>query len=421
MSEQVSRETAVGRSSGWYRSLRGPTRAAFFSSAGGWGLDAFTYMIFPLTLTAVAAAFNLTSAQAGWIASSTLVASAVGGAVAGVVADRIGRVRTLMLTVVLYSVFTFLCGLAPNFPTLLAFRILLGLGFGGEWAAGALLIAELCQPAYRGRILGAVAAAWNVGWGAAVVLYSVLFSFVPPDRAWRIMFMIGILPALLVLYIRRRVPEPPAFQRRDTSSGALGPLLTIFRTGQLRITLFAALLATGVQGGNYAITTWLPSYLKQARGLNAVGTGGYIAVLIVSGVIGSIVAGHLNDWLGRRTTFAIFSLGSAVVIATYVQIPAGSNGLLLVLGAPLGFFSSGIFAGFGSYLAELYPAACRGAGQGFCYNFGRAMGAFFPTLVGYLSAAIGLGGAISFAAAGYLIALVSLAFLPETKGRELEA
>lgn len=402
----------------WFRSLHGPAKAAFISSSLGWGLDAFTYMIFPLTLTAVAATFGLTGAQSGWVATATLVASAVGGAGAGVIADRIGRVRTLMLTIALYSLFTFLCGLAPNYPSLMVFRILLGIGFGGEWAAGALLIGELCNPAHRGRILGAVAAAWNVGWGAAVVLYSVLFSLIPADLAWRVMFCIGILPALLVIYIRRRVPEPLAFVKQKNDEPK-SPFLDIFRRGMLRTTIFAAMLATGVQGGNYAIFTWLPSYLGHTRHINAVGTGAYLAVVIIFGIIGSLVAGNLNDRLGRRPTFAIFAVGSAVLIFGYIQVPTSGNAILLVLGAPLGFFSSGIFAGFGSYLAELYPATCRGSGQGFCYNFGRAMGAFFPALIGYLSATIGLGGAMAFAAAGYLLALLSLAFLPETKGMRL--
>lgn len=419
MSEQQLREDVSGGDRRWYRSLRGPARAAFVSSAAGWGLDAFTYMIFPLTLTAMAASFGLSGAQSGWAATGTLVSSAVGGAVAGVVADRIGRVRTLMATVVLYSVFTALCGLAPNYPSLLVFRILLGLGFGGEWAAGAMLISELCAPEFRGRILGAVAAAWNVGWGAAVLLYSLLFTFVPGDVAWRVLFLIGIVPALLVLYIRRRVPEPPAFARAGKERTG-SPFLAIFRGERLRTTVWASLLATGVQGGNYAIFTWLPAYLQRTRHLNAVGTGGYIAVVIVAGIVGSLVAGNLNDRLGRRVTFAIFAVGSGVLIFAYTHIPVSGDAVLLALGFPLGFFSSGIFAGFGSYLAELYPSSCRGAGQGFCYNFGRGMGAFFPALIGYLSVAVGLGGALAFASAGYLLALVSLAFLPETNGRQLD-
>lgn len=410
-------------------SLSRSEKRAFLSSAGGWGLDAFDYMIFPLTLTAIATSFSLSKSQSGWIATTTLVVSAVGGVLAGVLADRIGRVRTLMITIGVYSVFTALCGLAPNYPTLLVFRTLLGLGFGGEWAAGAILIAEVATPRFRGRILGAVQSAWAVGWGLAVLAYTILFSVLPPGTAWRVMFGIGILPALLILFVRRGVDEPGVFveTRRAIDAGGVpgeargSSIVQIFRSDLLRTTVFGALLATGVQGGYYAIFTWLPAYLKTSRGLTVVGTGSYLAVVIAGSFVGYVLSGYINDWWGRRPTFALFSIASGILIVAYTQIPSGANTLLLALGFPLGFFASGIFSGFGSYLAELYPTRARGAGQGFCYNFGRALGAFFPAGIGYLSGAIGLGGAITFAAIGYLIALVSLAFLPETGGKQLVA
>ncbi|MGH3439946.1 MAG: MFS transporter [Sciscionella sp.] len=414
---------------GWFTALSGHDRRAFFSSAAGWGLDAFDYMIFPLTLTAIATTFALTKSESGWIATTTLLVSAVGGVLAGMLADRIGRVRTLMITIGVYSVFTLLCGFAPNYPTLLVFRTLLGLGFGGEWAAGAILIAEIAEPRYRGRVLGAVQSAWAVGWGLAVVAYTILFSVLPADTAWRAMFWVGILPALLILYVRRGVKEPRVFvetrqavrAERAPRAALASSIVQIFRTDLLKTTIFGALLATGVQGGYYAIFTWLPAYLKSARGLTVVGTGGYLTVVIVGSFIGYVLSGYINDWLGRRLTFALFSIVSGALIVAYTEIPSGENGLLLVLGFPLGFFASGIFSGFGSYLAELYPTRARGAGQGFCYNFGRALGALFPAAIGYLSGSIGLGGAIGFGALGYLIALISLLFLPETRGKQLVA
>lgn len=414
---------------GWLGSLSRREKRAFFSSSAGWGLDAFDYMIFPLTLTAIATSFALSKSESGWIATTTLVVSAFGGVLAGILADRIGRVRTLMITIAAYSVFTLLCGLAPNYPTLLIFRTLLGLGFGGEWAAGAILVAEIAAPRYRGRILGAVQSAWAVGWGLAVISYTILFSLLPPATAWRVMFIVGILPALLILYIRRGVDEPDVYvETRRTLTSERAPqkvrgasIVQIFQPDLLRTTIFGALLATGVQGGYYAIFTWLPAYLKSGRGLTVVGTGSYLAVVIVGSFAGYVLSGYINDWLGRRLTFALFSIVSGILIVTYTQIPNGANTLLLVLGFPLGFFASGIFSGFGSYLAELYPTRARGAGQGFCYNFGRALGAFFPAAIGYLSGSIGLGGAIGFGAIGYLIALITLLFLPETRGKQFVA
>ncbi|GER84019.1 MAG: MFS transporter [Thermogemmatispora sp.] len=414
----------------WYRTLRGSSRHAFWAAFLGYALDAFDYQIFSFVLTATAAAFGLTTGQSGLIATVTLVVSAFGGILAGVFADLIGRVRTLMLTIAVYSLFTFLSGLAPNYGFLLLFRSLQGLGFGGEWAAGAILIAEVADPAQRGRVLGMVQSSWAVGWGLALVAYTLVFSFFPVSIAWRISFCLGILPGLLTLYVRSRVPEPEVFvQTRAAEQQAAGDrmpstrssLLQIFQPDLLGRTLPATLLAIGAQGGYYAIFTWLPTFLKTVRHLSVVGSAPYLAVVIIGSFVGYVTSGYINDWLGRRPTFAIYAICSAALIFLYTQIPSGANGLLLVLGAPLGFFASGIFSGFGSFLAEIFPSRARGAGQGFCYNFGRGVGAFFPTIIGFLSGAIGLGGAIGFGACAYALCLIALLLLPETRGKRLVA
>ena len=416
----------------WYRTLSRPAAHAFWASFLGYALDAFDYQIFSFTLTAIALAFGLTQAQSGLIATVTLVVSAFGGMLAGVLADRIGRVRTLILTIAVYATFTFLSGLAPNYQFLLLFRSLQGLGFGGEWAAGAILIAEVADPAQRGRVLGMVQSSWAVGWAFSLIAYSLVFSFVPQALAWRIVFMLGILPALLTLYVRRNVREPEVFvQTRDAEKsetpeviqrGATrNSLIQIFQRDLLGITLPATLLAIGAQGGYYAIFTWLPTFLKTARHLSIVGSVPYLSTVIIGSFLGYVISGYVNDWIGRRPTFTIFAICSAILIYLYTHIPTGSNTLLLILGAPLGFFASGIFSGFGSYLAELFPSRARGAGQGFVYNFGRGVGAFFPTIIGILSASIGLGGAIGFGAFGYGLCLIALLFLPETRGKHLVA
>ena len=416
----------------WYRTLTGRAVHAFWASAIGWALDAFDYQVFSFSLTAIAATFALSQGQAGLIATSTLVVSAFGGMLAGVLADQIGRVRTLMVTVAVYSLFTFLSGMSQSYEQLLVFRSLQGLGFGGEWAAGAILVAEIANPAQRGRVLGAIQSAWAVGWGLAAIAYTIVFSVTSPELGWRILFWIGIIPSLLILYVRSFVKEPEVFvethrarQARTQEAVAAGatanPLVQIFRTDLLPTTLAASLLAVGAQGGYYAIFTWLPTFLKTERQLSVVGTGGYTAVVIVGSFLGYLASGYINDWLGRRATFALYAVCSAVLVVAYTRIPTGANELLLVLGLPLGFFASGIFSGFGSYLAELYPSRARGAGQGFCYNFGRATGALFPTAIGFLSASIGLAGAIGFGAVGYGLCLLALLFLPETRGKSLVA
>jgi MFS family permease len=433
--EQTSRDYAQpGKllSLDWYRTLSGNAAHAFWASFLGYALDAFDYQIFSFVLTAIAAAFALTNAQAGLIATVTLVVSAFGGLLAGVLADAIGRVRTLMLTIGVYALFTFLSGLAPNYQFLLLFRSLQGLGFGGEWAAGAILIAEVANPAQRGRVLGMIQSSWAVGWAMALVAYTLVFSFAPQAIAWRIVFWLGILPGLLTLYVRRNVREPEVFvktreaEKEGTAEavehGATrSSLVQIFRRDLLGTTVPATVLAIGAQGGYYAIFTWLPTFLKTTRHLSIVGSVPYLAVVIVGSFLGYVVSGYINDWLGRKPTFMIFAVCSALLIFLYTQIPSGANALLMVLGAPLGFFASGIFSGFGSYLAELFPSRARGAGQGFTYNFGRGIGAFFPTIIGVLSTIIGLGGAIGFGAFAYALCVIALFFLPETKGKHLVA
>jgi predicted MFS family arabinose efflux permease len=187
------------------------------------------------------------------------------------------------------------------------------------------------------------------------------------------------------------------------------------------VTAFASLLSMGAQGGYYALFTWLPKFLATERGLKILGVGSYLAVIIAGAFLGYVLSGFVHDRLGRRRTFAIFAVCSAITVVAYTLATGGSKGLLLVLGFPLGFFPSGMFSGFGSYLAELYPTSVRGAGQGFCYNFGRATGALFPVVIGLLSEHIGLGAAIALGAGAYGLSLLALLALPETRGKELAA
>jgi MFS family permease len=403
----------------WFRTLGPKGRRAFGGAFGGYGLDSYDFQVLPLGMVAITAYFGLTKPEAGLLTTVTLVVSAIGGAAAGVLADRIGRVRTLIITVVTYAVFTVLCGFAPNYETLLILRALQGLGFGGEWAAGAILVAEYAKPQYRGRAVAFIQSAWAVGWGLSVVVYTVVFSVVSQDLGWRILFWTGALPAVLVWYVRRNVTDAPQVEEKRATSKQRGSFKAIFQGPLRRTTLFAALLATGVQGGYYTLATWLPTFLKSERNLTVVGTGGYLAFLIGGAFIGYVCGGYITDWIGRKKTFALFAVLSAVLIIAYINIPSGANNLVLILGFPLGFCASAIFSGFGSFLAELYPTELRGTGQGFTYNFGRAVGAAFPTLVGLLADSWGVGGAMVFGAVAYGIAVIALLGLPETRGRVL--
>jgi MFS family permease len=415
----------------WYRTLpEGRTRNAFWASYLGYALDAFDFQALSFALAGIIATFSLSNSRAGLVATVTLVTSAVGGAVGGILADRLGRVRTLMITVAVFSVFSVFSGLAQSYEQLLVFRGIQGFGFGGEWGAGAALIAEVARPEQRGRVLGIVQSSWAVGWGAIALLYTLIFSHISATTAWRVMFVLGALPALFILFLRRNVDEPAVFAEHrarrasspeETARGrGLRPLFDLFRPELLRTTLLACLLSIGAQGGYYSLFTWLPTYLKESHHLAILSIGSHLAVVIVGALCGYLVAAFAHDALGHRLTFMIFALASALTVIIYTQVSTGGGSpLLLGLGFPLGFFPSGMFSGFGSYLAELYPTRARGAGLGFTYNTGRGLGALFPFLIGVVSVPLGLGVAITLGASAYGLSLLALLGLPETSGMAL--
>jgi MFS family permease len=404
----------------WYRELGAAERRTFWACFGGWALDALDVQIYTFVVPALIAVWHITNTQAGLLATSALVISAFGGWIAGMFADRVGRARLLMIMIAWFAFFTFLSGFTQNFEQLLVVRGFQGFGFGGEWAAGSVLIGEVVRAADRGKVVGTVQSAWAWGWGAAAILATIIFQALPQEIAWRALFFVGILPALLVFYIRTKVPEPAIFKATARAEKRRGTF-DIFRSELLPTTMLAAALVTGAQGGYYAITTFLPTFLRNERHLTVLGTGGYLAVIIIGSWCGYIVSAYLADAIGRRNNFFIYAVGSLVIAIAYTQTEI-SDSMMLMLGFPLGFFASGIFSGLGPVLTELFPTSVRGTGQGFCYNFGRGIGAFFPTLVGLLSAKVLLGTATGvFAAISYAIVIIAALALPETRGRELVA
>ncbi|OZI43428.1 MFS transporter [Bordetella genomosp. 4] len=407
----------------WYRELNQTERRTFIGAFGGWAIDALDFMVFTFVISTLIQLWGIDKGQAGMLGTVTLLFSAVGGWLAGILADRYGRVRVLQITILWFSVCTVAIGFAQNFEQLFVLRALQGLGFGGEWAVGSVLMGEIVRAQHRGKAVGTVQSGWAVGWGTAAILYTLAFSILPPEWAWRSLFWIGVLPAFLVLYIRKHVPEPEVFQRTQAKTQASGDrpsFWTIFSPSLLKTTVVTAILCTGVQGGYYAITTWLPTFLKTERQLSVLNTGGYLMVIIVGSFVGYIVGAYMADKLGRRANLLIFSVLSALSVYVYTLVPL-TNTQMLILGFPLGFAASGIFSGIGAYLTELFPSEVRASGQGFAYNFGRGIGALFPSLVGFLSQSHGLAWAIgAFATGAYAIVILTALLLPETKGRVLE-
>lgn len=408
----------------WISELDPDERRAFTACVGGWGLDAMDVQLYSFAIPALITTWGITRTQAGVVGTAALLVSAAGGWLAGWFADRFGRVRTLQVAILWFAAFTCLSGLAQNFGQLFAARAVMGLGFGGEWAAGAVLLGEVIRPQHRGKALGVMQSGWALGWGAAALLYAGFFSWLPPQTAWRALFLVGIAPALLVFWVRRYVAEPPVYVESRAQLAAKGEqpsLLEIFRPPLLRVTVLGGLMGTGAQGGYYAVTTWLPTYLRSERQLSVLDSAGYLAVSIAGAFGGYLAGGLLADRIGRRMTFLVFALGAGAVAVTYSTVPFG-NTIMLALGLPLGFFASGVFSAMGPFFTEHFPTRVRGAGQGFAYNVGRATGALFPTLVGLLSNRIPLGDAIGlFAGIAYATMAVAAFLLPETRGKVLTA
>lgn len=404
----------------WFSDLSPRERRTMGACFGGWSLDALDVQIFSFVIPSLLALWKITAGQAGELATITLLISAFGGWIAGAMADRFGRVRILQISILWYAVFTFLCGFAQDFTQLFIFRALQGFGFGGEWAAGAVLMGEVIRDKYRGRAVGIVQTGWSIGWGAAALLYTILIATLPEEYAWRALFWIGIAPAALVFWIRRFVEEPDLNQRRAAPT-SIWHIFSALKPPYLSTTWRVAMMVTGAQGGSYALTIWLPTYLKTVRGISSVGTGSYLLVLILGAFFGFVSGAYLADGIGRKPTFIVSAIGSVALTIVYLFAPL-SNDWILLVGFLLGYVSLIMFSPMGTFMTELYPTSVRGVGQGFCYNAGRGIGALFPALVGFLSGRLGLGAAIAiFSLAAYGIMIVALILLPETRGRSLQS
>jgi len=406
----------------WYGQMKQQERRAFWACFGGWALDAMDVQMYAVVVPTLIALWGMTKGQAGLVGTVALIVSSIGGWIAGILADRYGRVRVLQITILWFSLFTFLSGLTNSYNQLLIARALQGLGFGGEWAAGAVLIAETVQARYRGKAVAAVQSGWSVGYGTAALLFTIFFNLFPAQQAWRYLFFAGLLPAVLVFFVRRFVKEPEIYvaTRRKIEAGAQAPRTwEIFLPPTGVTTILSTLLVMGILGGNYNILTWLPTYLRTVRHLSITNTGAFLLVNIAGSFFGYIIGGYIADIIGRRLSFMLFACAATITVIVYM-FAAVNNTMILVLGFPLGFFPSALNAGVGAFLSELFPTRIRGTAQGFAYNAGRGIGGFFPALVGRFGDQFPLGQVIgTVATVAYSLVIVAALLLPETKAKEL--
>ena len=385
---------------GWLVESSPEQRRALAAASLGWMLDSMDVMIYALVLGQVQHELNLTASQSGAMMSATLIAAAAGGLGFGWFADRFGRVRALSLSVLGYSIATALCGFTHTAFELMVCRIFLGLGMGGEWASGAALVAETWPARHRGKALALVQSSWAIGYalGAALV------ALVMPRFGWRAVFFAGILPALVALWVQRRLHEPTEWRAVHGSSV---PIACIFRGALGRSTLVCATMNAATLFAWWGLFTWVPRFLSMpiaqgGRGLNIVETSGWTIVMQVGTFLGYVSFGYIADRFNHKRTYIAYLVAAALLVPLFAFV--GNTNALLIIGPLVGFFGTGYFSGFSIISSELFPTHLRASAMGFVYNIGRIASAAGPWLIGRFSESMGISSALSITSGAFLLA-----------------
>jgi MFS family permease len=404
----------------FWREATPTARRALIAASLGWMLDAFDVMLYALVLTSLRTDLGIDAGTAGGLQSLTLLASAVGGLMFGVIADRWGRVRALMLSVLLYSVFTAACGVAQTAAQLAVFRIFLGIGMGGEWASGAALVSETWPDRHRGKALGLMQSAWAIGYALAAIVNLVVQDVM--GLGWRVVFFVGVFPALYAFWVRRRVEEP-ALWREARARPSRVTLRQAIGGSMLGVTVAVTLMNACTMFAWWGFNTWVPSYLRLAPAAGGIGLSSarmnfFIIAMQVGMWFGYVTFGFVADNVGRKVTYIAYLVLAAVFVLLYAT--TSNAWALFALGPVTAFFATGFFSGYGAVTAELYPTDIRATAQGFTYNIGRVASAAAPYVVGGLTETRGFPAALSVAAAAYAIAAMFWIAIPETRGRVIK-
>jgi MFS family permease len=410
---------ASSRIFGWWHTAPANARRALFAAALGWMLDSFDVMLYALVLASLMTDIGLSKGAAGILGSITLVAAAIGGLVFGVTADRYGRTRALMASILIYAVFTAACGLSQNFVQLAIFRLLVGFGMGGEWASGASLVAETWPDEHRGKALALMQSSWAIGYALAAIVA----AFVMPWGGWRAVFFVGIVPAFFTLWIRSGVKEPEIWKNSmATAASSFGSFTELFQRRFARFTIVLTLMNACTLFAWWGFNLWVPAYLSLPVEHDGIGLAPRIMLAIIVAMqvgmwFGYVTFGFVSDFVGRKPTYVAYLLAAALLLFIYGAVHA--PWLLLTVGSLVAFFGTGYYSGFAAVTAEIYPTHIRATAQGFSYNTGRIASALAPFTVGSLAQTHSFRAAFSVAAASFLLAAVCWVWIPETRGRSL--
>ena len=390
-------------------------RRALIGSAVGYAMDGFDLLILGFMLRAISAELGFGPAQSATLVTATLFGAVIGGVGFGMLSDRIGRVKVLTYSILIFAIFTGLCALAQGYWSLLAFRTIAGTGLGGEFGIGMAMVAEAWPASKRARASSYV----GLGWQAGVLAAALVTPLLLPMIGWRGMFVVGMLPAVAAFFIRRGLDEPELFVARTTSAPKQSALKLLVKDGPtMRASLGMVVLCSVQNFGYFGVMIWLPNYLSSRFGFGLTQSATWTAVTILGMALGIYIFGMVADLIGRRPAFLTWMVGSAVMVLVYSRL--GTPNALLIGGATMGFFVNGMLGGYGALMSELYPTAARATAQNVLFNIGRAVGGLGPVAIAAWTKDYGFDTAISLLSLIYVLDIVAFWFLiPERRGAEL--
>jgi MFS family permease len=412
----------------WYRTVTREQWRVLLAAKFGWMLDAMDFMLYTMAVGQLRSYFGFGDDTAGLLGTATLVMSGVGGAIFGYVADRFGRTRALMATILIFSLSSLGAATSQTVLQLLVWRAILGIGMGGEWASGAVLVSETWPAHLRNKAISIMQSGWALGYMLASISAALILGAPSLGAdAWRWLFVVGVVPAFFTLWIRRYVHEPETWTKPSKSADERSPFAVIFGPSLIKRTLLIIALGSATQFANWGLFFWLPTFLARpiaqgGAGMGVVGSLPWIIPVQLGAYFGYLTFGFIADRIGRRPAFVLYMVAAAILVPIYGQM-ARSPFILLALGPLIGYFGYGYFSMFGGFVAELYPAAVRATGQGTSYNIGRMAGAIAPYTIGVIATwpGIGIGLALSVTSAFFLLAAALTFTLPDRSGQALPA
>lgn len=384
-------------------------RKVLVSTAAGIGLENMDIMFLAFSLSSIITSLNVTSVQAGFISTITNLGMLVGGIFFGLLADKFGRVKIFSYTVITFSVASLLMMFASNIYWIYLFRFIAGIGAGGEYGACMSLVSETFNKKHLARATSVVAIGGQVG----AIMAAILASLIIPVFGWKMLYVIGVLPVLLVLVIRKDLKEPEDFSelKEDGNKAKFGLLFKDAKTTWQTVGL--SLMVTVQIAGYFGLMNWLPSIMQKQLGLSVSGSSLWMISTIFGMSLGMLTFGTIMDKLGPRLSFGLFLIASA--LSVYLLTLAKGQWSLLLAAVVVGYFINGMYGGYGAIISFLYPTEIRATANNFIMNVGRAIGGFSSVVIGFLMDNYSLTVVVMFLSVIYIISLCIMLNIPGLK------